>query len=329
MPSPTSPFFKLPSELRDHIYHICFLGYEYVFQEQTVDFHVKYGTLVHGRGRLSWMFSSKQFLSEALTQFYREAQLSSYHNFSCGAPRCRYPTLTVSRFEKLDLSFFLDVKTIEADDGTKRAKVVPDRKYLDFDPGLRLMLKILEGQKSCLKDLTIRVEMGLDDMAEEPEYRPFPSPDTVQGWEIDLSYLKAFGTELGRVEFILCESTISTYRGAEDVQAYIIVVPLVQRELERLSKAMVGGRGWNIEDRISRDTYWHLEARPDLHGEKKGSAEHTGLKSWRNLSYSDKGCLHRPLPSTSDGTMEWICDTTGRRISVRAPKMPWDESPPS
>jgi hypothetical protein len=221
---------------------------------------------------------------------------------------------------------FLDVKTVVQEDGSKIAHVVPDRKYLDFDPGLRIILKAMQYQASNLKELSIRFDIGVDDMAEEPDYRTFPNPADIKEWKIDLSYLEAFGTSLEKVTLTLGEPQIWMRQNYQQLSAYSLIIPFVQHELIKLSKNMAGRHGGSVRDYMSYETYWNVEARPNESRIVQENLNHLGLTAWRVFEYDERGKLYNLLPSTDGRFVSWKCDGTNDCITIPKESMSWESA---
>ena len=193
--------FKLPRELRDYIYHLCFLssGFGYIEGDLVVD--VCYGQQ-RWASKPRWIWTNKQVLDEALVQFYRHAHLKSYvHNRSQGRPSDQHPVFTVGRLQKLELWHDIGVSVTEGDDGRRLATIALGAPEKSIDPGLQGMLGTLARRGSAIKDLRVSFEMGVD--VESQQYLPFPAPDSIDEWTIDLSPLLGLGANLRNVQFNL------------------------------------------------------------------------------------------------------------------------------
>jgi hypothetical protein len=74
------PFFRLPLELRNCIYHFALLNQRATFKESSIELYVSYtqedGVYEeHKAKNLRWLLTSRRVLSEGLEQFYQHATL--------------------------------------------------------------------------------------------------------------------------------------------------------------------------------------------------------------------------------------------------------------
>jgi len=90
-----SPFFRLPLELREKIYHYLWLGKRYFsYNDASFGFLLEYGEYTHDADHESsnhfepnpfydgnlvpWLFTCKQLLAEMMVQFYRVARCTGF-----------------------------------------------------------------------------------------------------------------------------------------------------------------------------------------------------------------------------------------------------------
>lgn len=310
LPQGPSPLLALPRELRDKIYHHAFAQCAFESRERDIAFKICYGRYGAGKKKPLWVLANKQILSEAVTQFYRHARLTVYWTLACDKKFIN-PIFPISRFEKLTLDMFLEVKS-----AGEKIEIGPGRKHLDFDPGLRRILKALERSHTHLRQLSIRFDIGVDDMAEEVEYHPLPNVAGIKEGCVDLSYLEAFGTSLDKVELTLGECQVMASQNHNQLEAYAVIIPLIKRELIRLVQAMVGGQGCTVKDYMTSYTYWSVQAQKRSTRSTEKYQARLALSAWRDFQHETRGDLYILQPCSNEDVLHWKCERTKTSITI-------------
>lgn len=356
-PSPTStsssPLFHLPRELRDQIYDALFTHIRYRCMHGSLQLDIFYGSqesydclgLYRPGSQIDklpvWLLTCKRILSEALTQFYREAQCLDYSgNWRYKKPSS-FELVTISRIKRLDLCGITRSIELEFCDGYKdnpikdSAIIVPilkgdsNRLHGSDLPGL---VKQLQGREHRIKDLRLRVAL--------PEARDFAWVWQAKGWVVDLSFLEGLGRTFERVEFVI-DPVACVYGSNRDyyklnVRNLAIAYRLLQLELERVGKCLVGlggigenGAGYKLKDWMGETAdrqVWHVEVRKTREGKVEGRIEmrFIGLQDWQDSVSGEEFVRSVGQTDVGNGFIEFRCRAIGEGsrggvISVELP----------
>ncbi|KAF2463562.1 uncharacterized protein BDR25DRAFT_347185 [Lindgomyces ingoldianus] len=289
--SSSFPFFDLPRELRDQIYHYVWLGKCMILTESHVKFHVDYmrkqprdisTSTCHNSNALGWIRASKQLRCESFCQFYKYAHCTSFSQFPGNNNIVGLiPIYWFGKVQRMDLfmkvTFHFD--NIEGERDRKRFTIRPKLDLLIS----HLQTLRLQSQPLPFKEVNLKVSL-----------RNIPSfyvPGTMNlepGCCVDFSSLLVFGTGMERVGIVIgypglhmmiprYNRTIITINWGNETSGRVTVrntvVPRLQLELARVGKLMVGGEdedveemsqmGWTEEER--EDVWsWYLEVRRDV-----------------------------------------------------------------
>lgn len=78
----TAPFFRIPREIRDRIYHLALLNQRAQIYVANLSLYVDYleedNDFTYDDNNLRWLFTSRQVLGEGLDQFYARAHLQHH-----------------------------------------------------------------------------------------------------------------------------------------------------------------------------------------------------------------------------------------------------------
>lgn len=189
---PPPPFFRIPSELRNRIYHFALLNQRPQFYVANLSVDLCYleepGHIEpYENENLRWLLTSRQILSEGLDQFYTHAKLQWYSIWSCD--RTNDLTLDGStsifdlgRVKAAELSLQMGKEHHERD-GKSYDLVVPrgKEKWEGKDEDFAELGKVLKSLDQCaFQDLKLMVYL----------FRTFNKTrnyeDTGNRWVVDL-----------------------------------------------------------------------------------------------------------------------------------------------
>ena len=172
--STTSPFFRLPRELRNRIYHFALLNARPSFSQSTADVFVSYLQTdsveeYQYSEKLRWLLASRQVLSEGLEQFYRYASLDNcyvswdlegqHHNLTLDG---KTSIFELGRLRAAKLDVRMGKTHVEIDDNLWYDAIVPRGKerfkYNDEDFGA--LGKAIAKLEACgLRELELSVHL--------------------------------------------------------------------------------------------------------------------------------------------------------------------------
>lgn len=148
------------------------------------------------------------------------------------------------------------------------------------------------------------------------------NPEQLAGYIADFDFLKNLGNSWDTVRVKYTPTYMKRYWGDRDpVSANVLAVPIIEQDLARTAKELVGGEGWALEDRIEDQNEtasgWVLNV------ERKGSEErveclkHIGLHDY--LAPCD-GCNRRTerfhLEPAGDGVVKFVGEECGKVVST-------------
>ncbi|KAF2191995.1 hypothetical protein K469DRAFT_696061 [Zopfia rhizophila CBS 207.26] len=281
-PTATIPrLLRLPQELRDIIYDYLFQGACYEFDEYQMSFTISYNDDFDSYSGLPiWLLTCKQILYEALEQFHRQAQCIGYSrrdpesgdDFSSSLVSLyRIRTISAHNLQALVIvgDGLFDMYRLN-DEKKVLATVLPAQVDGYADNMLHALIHHLQLQGTQLKDFTLRLRFPSE----------FPPAHKVEAWKVDFSLFEKLGA-LDRVEFLVDPPLWEMY--PDHIQERATLFPLVQRELLRVGKLLVGlqGVGWavrdwfgcndsnNTENCLGIEHEWHLEVKKGVNREQK------------------------------------------------------------
>ena len=160
---------------------------------------------------------------------------------------------------------------------------------------------------------------------QDSEYQILSGYDTVSGYEVDLSFLLAFGTQFNHVEFEFTPTFLRT-NDSDHVEGDVVVVPMVQRELARVAKLMVGGEAWLLKDWIEQTGtpeegnpgHWCLDVKRSSERQREGTLAHTGLRNWPGTD-DDNEDVYVLQEDKGDGMQRWRGAKHGEVVEVQLP----------
>jgi hypothetical protein len=340
-------FFSLPAELRICVYDALWAGALLTFYEGDLEFKLAYKPRMHLALPL-WLPTYKQMLDEGLEQLYREAvcrldclPLSRRgRSQSQLIERSDAHLLRLDRVQTLeyDWSPFFDNLPIQlgpwrndANDVNHSGVVLPafDRlphSQLEGILGEKLMHELIASNGYSVKDIKITFEIQVEDAV------PVDDPSS---WSVDLSSFEKLAP-LDRIVFEICCpqlcSTPTVTQGYDALRQIAIVYPKVQREIERVARALVAGSGKD-GDRASPSPYsihdfykhfaptwdgrptkgaksWLLEAkrlrRPSNTG--RPAISHLGLQYYLRDNARPSGMRFFGPAVVSEDSISWQCN---------------------
>lgn len=155
-----SPFFKLPRELRDQIYHHVYNGLDtgcFKYGGTTVDLTYKAGNTDICQSS-TWFLASKQLATEALEQFHRlvEFSVNSQEYNPCNKPRfgsCEFPILPIyKRVRHLTITKMqIDCEILG----------LAESIYFNNHYGQASTLECFLATNTVLRDLTLQITLGI------------------------------------------------------------------------------------------------------------------------------------------------------------------------
>jgi hypothetical protein len=302
---------------------------------------------------LRWLLTNRQILSEAVEQFYRHAHCTFYGNFKHSwnhedhvteqsAPKTAQivkpiSIFTFAKITSISLSLRLGTE-MEQVDGEWYERLVPRRseKTLFDDLDLSEILqhvRALNGHSLNHLDLnvwilqsdpldwddainaTLEVEMGRF-------HESLSGYQDVNGYEVDLSFLQSFGTKFKHIEITLFPTYMKAGFDDYGVEGSFVVVPMVQKELARMAKVLVGTEGWTIRDWTSETVTgqpWRLDVTKGIPGQQDGTLEHIGLKTWPGQDFDGDNDKFYLQEDRGDGVLTWVGSYSDNEVVIEVP----------
>lgn len=323
--TPSSTFLlQLPREIRDLIYDHLFAGarFQYFETELSVDlFYGPYTSDYHvSHIAPQWLGTCKTLLVEGLEQFYREARCvgvfgSDKKRLSALSPN---RLLSLTRITRVDLSRHItDLRfddqaryLFEADRERDRqrqghAVLKPSSSRTVYQHGT---CPFLWEEKHFVKDLTLRFAL--------PEGCWSNVRPAMTSWAIDCGVLEKLGSAFDRVSFVVDTPLARagrSERGLREVQTMVCLYRMVQIELERLGRVLVGGDEvvYGMKGRhecfVAQNEQYHFEVRRLRGGVEKRDVGPLGLQQF----WTREGRRYKRLPKTEgdeSGVVRYFAD---------------------
>jgi hypothetical protein len=309
-----------------------------------------------------WMLASKQVLSEAVEQFYRHAHCKTYHNVNWHTKynpysvrreihiekskedQLQHPISVFSIAKIMSISLSLRLShNIKDHNGKKYAAVIPRRSEredeLSSDDDMRDILAHVKSLGPLmLQKLELRVWMYemekeyndsedsfVDGYRENSYPSNLPGCERVDGYEIDLSFLEALGKQFKQIEIYL-HPTYTHTNAKDGLQGSLVVMPMLQHELARMTKKLVGN-DWELKDKCNVGClapHWRLDVKRGMADQRDGvqrlgSLEHTGLKAWEGTNSEGDDEIFLLQDDRGDSFARWKGDHSDEVVEVRKP----------
>jgi hypothetical protein len=302
---------------------------------------------------LRWLLTNRQVLAEAVEQFYRHAHCSSYldmnyywdysHHFYLARylpnkEKIHYPmsVFTFAKITSISLSLRLGTET-EGRDGKWYERLVPerDRDSPDADDDLRDIIRHVQALgMTSLTHLNIGVWIfqteavsqetnnHVDEVRAEDVHKCLSGYQDVQVYEVDLSFLAGLGTQFKHIEIMLFPTFMRAAYDDYGVEGSYVVVPMLQKELARVAKIMIGSDGWIVKDWILKEIAhepWRLDVTKGVEGQQEGSLEHIGFRTWPGQDSDGDNDTFHLQEDQGDGVMRWTGSYSDDEVVIQVP----------
>jgi hypothetical protein len=302
---------------------------------------------------IRWLLTNRQVLAEGVEQFYRHAHCTSYsdvnyywdysHHFYLERYLAKkkeiyYPVsvFTFAKITSISLSLRLGTE-IEGRDGKWYEKLIPerDRDSPAADDDLRDIIRHVQtlGMTS-LTHLNIGVWIfqteavsqeptnNMDEVRSEDEHKCLSGYQDIQVYEVDLSFLTGIGTQFKHIEIMLFPTFMRAANDDYGVEGSFVVVPMLQKELARVAKIMIGSDGWIVKDWILKEIAqepWRLDVTKGVEGQQEGTLEHIGFRTWPGQDFDGDNDTFHLQEDQGDGVMRWIGSYSDNEVAIQVP----------
>ncbi|KAF2469344.1 uncharacterized protein BDR25DRAFT_304469 [Lindgomyces ingoldianus] len=329
----SSPLFHLPRETRDQIYANLFSSSRYQCREGNLDAIYGYRSPSNSTGLPRWILACKQLLSEALTEFYRGARCvhgdggTPKHTPTTLSP---YSLISLHRVRRLEFGY--DESTpiplnfapgIRKTDHSGAVVTIPAIDPSEANiPNIRQLSEQLRATVHEVRELRFQLQL--------PDSWKFAWVEDVLTWRVDMSGFEKLGEGFERVEFVVETPVIDAERdGPNAVQGVAIVYGLLQRELERVGRRLVGFCSTNDNGEDERQNYaikdwldtsshqhWHISIQRTPDRTSNRTISFPGLRKW----ITPEGLRHyERVGEQVDGLVTFCAASWGTTIEVDVP----------
>lgn len=346
-------FFNLPRELRDIVYDELFQGVSLtcsnheIRREMPVVFHFFYkfnGNRKH-RNLPLWLFTSKQILREAMTQWYKGASCSPCF---CGRDQGRTtPGTYASAFCELDRAQSFEAPVLSNMYGDFGDYVLWPKLRTRKTPNVQILVPRMSDEQHSYSVMDCFFNYIVRNPTHPAKTVMFslamaPSEFLVRGIDsVDLSWFEALGPHFDRVIFrVKCPFTRYDIFGSSNwpkLRDTLTMYSKLQDEAIRVGKFLVqsgDSTGWSVHDSLvpmldyTQDVIpdafeWHVEVERRQTQQKEhiryGGMRYCCVQRGRinALAQNREVIYFRPMQTNAAGQVSsWKCDATGQIISL-------------